>query len=123
MSASSKKKLRKEQEMASMTAKQLAAKKEAKKLKVYTASFWIVLILCVSLVAGIVLREPAIGVARKVVTAAVVGDQKISSVELNYYYIDAINNYCNQYSDYLSYFLDTSKPLDEQFYDEEMLTI
>ena len=88
-------------------------------MKVYTASFWIVLILCVSLVAGIVLREPAIGVARKVVTAAVVGDQKISSVELNYYYIDAINNYCNQYSDYLSYFLDTSKPLDEQFYDEE----
>ena len=118
MSASSKKKLRKEQNMANMTEKQLAAKKEAKKLKIYTASFWIVLALCVSLVAGIALRNPAVGMASRVVTAAVIGDEKISSTELNYFYIDAINNYCNQYGDYLQYFIDTSVPLDEQFYDE-----
>ena len=118
MSASSKKKLRKEQNMASMTEKQLAAQKEAKKLKVYTASFWIVLVLCVSLVAGLALREPAKGMAARVVTAAVVGGEKISNVELNYFYIDAINNYCNQYGDYLQYFLDTTAPLDQQYYDE-----
>ena len=118
MSASSKKKLRKEQEIANLTEKQVAAQKEAKKLKVYTASFWIVLVLCVCLVAGMALRGPVIGMTRKVTTAAIVNDQKISAVELNYFYIDAINNYCNQYSSYLSYFLDTSKPIGEQYYDE-----
>lgn len=119
MSASSKKKLRKEQAAANMTEKQLAAQKEEKQLKVYTASFWIVLALCVCLVAGMALRGPVIGMAQKVTTAATVNDEKMSAVQLNYFYIDAINNYCNQYSSYLSYFLDTSKPLDEQFYDED----
>ena len=119
MSASSKKKLRKEQAAANMTEKQLAAQKEEKQLKIYTASFWIVLVLCVCLVAGMALKGPVIGLTRKITTAAVVNDEKISAVELNYFYIDAINNYCNQYSSYLSYFLDTSKPIGEQFYDEE----
>ena len=119
MSASSKKKLRKEQAAANMTEKQLAAQKEEKQLKVYTASFWIVLVLCVCLVAGMALKGPVISLTRKVTTAAVVNDEKISAVELNYFYVDAINNYCNQYSSYLSYFLDTSKPIGEQFYDEE----
>ena len=118
MSASSKKKLRKEQAAANMTEKQLAAQKEDKKLKIYTASFWIVLVLCVCLVAGMALKGPVTGLARKVTTAAVVNGEKISAVQLNYFYIDAINNYCNQYSSYLSYFLDTSKPINEQFYDE-----
>ena len=118
MSSSSKKKLRKEQAAATMTEKQKAAKKEAKKLKIYTASFWIVLALCVCLVAGIALKNPVIGMVRSFTTAATVNGEKISAVELNYFYIDAINNYCNQYSSYLSYFLDTSKPINEQFYDE-----
>ena len=118
MSSSSKKKLRKEQEVANLTEKQLAAKKEEKKLKVYTASFWVVLVLCVCLVAGMALKGPVVGMTRKVTTAAIVNDEKISAVELNYFYIDAINNYCNQYSSYLSYFLDTSKPIGEQYYDE-----
>ena len=119
MSASSKKKLRKEQAAANMTEKQLAAKKEEKQLKIYTASFWIVLVLCVCLVAGMALKGPVIGMTRMITTAAVVNDtMKLSAVELNYFYIDAINNYCNQYSSYLSYFLDTSKPINEQFYDE-----
>ena len=122
MSASSKKKLRKEQNAAVLTEKQIAAKKEEKKLKIYTASFWIVVVLCVCLVAGMALRNPVVSVTRKVTNAAVVGDHKLNAVELNYFYIDAINNYCNQYSSYLSYFLDTSKPISEQMYDEESKT-
>ena len=118
MSSSSKKKLRKEQAAANLTEKQLAAQKEDKQLKIYTASFWIVLVLCVCLVAGMALKGPVTGVVRTVTTAASVNGEKISAVELNYFYIDAINNYCNQYSSYLSYFLDTSKPINEQFYDE-----
>ena len=64
MSSSSKKKLRKEQEVANLTEKQLAAKKEEKKLKVYTASFWVVLVLCVCLVAGMALKGPVVGMTR-----------------------------------------------------------
>ena len=41
MSASSKKKLRKEQNAALQTVKQKAAQKEAKKLKIYTLTFWV----------------------------------------------------------------------------------
>ena len=119
MSASSKKKLRKEQKAAAMTERQMAEQKEAKKLKIYTLSFWIVMALCVCLVAGLALRAPVVSLVRKATTAVIVGDHKLSAVELNYFYVDAINEYCNQYSSYLSYFLDTSKPLNEQDYDKE----
>ena len=60
----------------------------------------------------------------KATVAATVGDEKIDSVEMNYYYIDAINNVYSQYGDYAETMfqmmgLDTSKPLDDQVYDEE----
>ncbi len=116
MSASSKKKLRKEQKVAAATEKQKAAKKEATKLKIYTATFWIALVLVVCIVAGFILRIPINTLAKKVTTAVVVGEHKLSNVDLSYFYIDSINEYCNQYSQYLSYFLDTSKPLDQQQY-------
>ena len=123
MSSSSKKKLRKEQATALLTEKQIAAKKEEKKLKVYTASFWIVIALCVCLVAGMALRNPVTGVTRKVTNAVVVGDHKLNAVELNYFYIDAINNYMNNYGSYLQYFMeDPSKPIGEQYYDAESKT-
>jgi hypothetical protein len=118
MSASSKKKLRKEQKVAAATEKQKAAKKEATKLKIYTATFWIALVLCVCLVAGLALKAPITTLCKKVTTAVVIGDHKLSNVDLSYFYIDSINEYCNQYSQYLSYFLDTSKPLDQQQYSE-----
>ena len=119
MSASSKKKLRKEQQSANLTARQQAEQKEAKKLKIYTATFWIALALCVCIVLGVVLKAPVMGVAAKFTTSAIVGEHKVNAVELNYFYIDAINEYCNQYSSWLSYLLDTSKPLDEQVVDKE----
>ncbi len=117
MSASSKKKLRKEQQAAAMTEKQKAAQKEAKKLKIYTLSFWVVMGLIVALVAGIALSGPVNNVIDRSGTSIIVGDHKLSHTELNYFYIDAINQYCNEYSSYISYLLDTSKPLDEQIVD------
>ena len=54
MSASSKKKLRKEQNMAALTEKQQKQRKEDKKLKAYTVSFIIVMVLI--LVLGHVLN-------------------------------------------------------------------
>ena len=117
MSASSKKKLRKEQQAAVMTERQKAAQKEAKKLKIYTWSFWTVMILIVAIVAGITLQGPVNSVIDRVTTSIIVGEHKLNATELNYFYIDAINQYCNQYSSYISYLLDTSKPLDEQVAD------
>ena len=118
MSASSKKKLRKEQNAAAMTQKQQAAAKEAKKLKIYTVTFWVVLALCVSLVAGLALKAPVTGLVASMTTALEVGDHKLSAVELNYFYIDAVNEYVNQYGSWISYMgLSTSKPLNEQKYD------
>lgn len=118
MSASSKKKLRKEQNSANMTERQQAERKEAKQLKVYTATFWVILGLCLCIVLGVVLKAPATTLATRLTTAAVVGEHKLSAVELNYFYIDTINEYCNQYSSWISYLMDTSKPLNEQVVDE-----
>ena len=120
MSASSKKKLRKEQQAANMTKKQKAEKKEARKLAAYTATFWIVLILCVSIVLGLVLESPINIAIDRYGTAIKVGDHDISTTELTYFYIDAINNWYSTYGSYAVYFgLDTSLGLEDQFYDEE----
>ena len=117
MSASSKKKLRKEQNAAAMTQKQQAAAKEAKKMKIYTATFWVILVLCVALVAGLALQAPITGIAARLTTALEIGSHKINAVELNYFYTDAINEYVNQYSSWISYILDTTAPLSSQKYD------
>lgn len=117
MSASSKKKLRKEQNAVVMTERQKAAQKEAKKLKIYTWSFWTVMILIVAIVAGIALQGPVNAVIDRFTTSVIVGEHKLNATELNYFYIDAINQYCNEYSSYISYLLDTDKPLDEQVAD------
>ncbi len=118
MSASSKKKLRKEKNAANLTERQKAAMKEEKKLKAYTWTFWIVMILIVAIVAGMFLEGPVNSVIDRVSTAVVVGNHKLSSTELSYFYIDAINNYCQQYSSWISYLIDTSTPLSEQIVDE-----
>ena len=119
MSASSKKKLRKEQNAALQTEKQKAAKKEATKLKIYTWSFWVVLALCVALVAGIALKAPINDLTNQLTTALEVGEHKVSAVELNYFYIDAINEYCNENSSWINYLIDTSSPIGEQVVDKE----
>lgn len=51
--------------------------------------------------------------------AVQVGDHEVTDVELNYYYIDAINDYCQQYGPYLPYLFNIEQPLNEQVYDEE----
>lgn len=127
MSASAKKKLRKEQSAALLTEKQLKAQKEAKKLKLYTLIF--VVAIAVVLVAGIAIAATNYyknsGIAEKNTVAAVIGDHEINSVELSYYYNDLINSNHNNwhatYGENLEMFLglmglDISKPLDEQEY-------
>lgn len=44
-------------------------------------------------------------------TAFTIGEYEVSAAIVNYFYIDAILNYCNQYSYYISYILDINAPL------------
>ena len=126
MSASSKKKLRKEQNAAQLTQKQRQQQAEAKKLKTYTIIFATAMVLVVAIALG-VLGFRAVdksGVIRKNTIAVTIGDHKIDSVEMSYFYIDAINNMYNQwYSQYntntdayvkMLYKLDTQLPLNAQ---------
>ena len=53
----------------------------------------------------------------KIVTAVQVGSYDVTNVELNYFYIDAINTFYSNYRDYLSYLLDSKASLNEQIAD------
>ena len=130
MSASDKKKLRKEQATAYLTEKQRQEQAEAKKLKLYTIGFVSILVVVACIAIG-VLGVRAVnqsGVFEKNTIAAVVDGNELTTVEMNYYYNDAINQYYSdwysQYESSTDYYLqfmglDTKKPMDEQFYDEE----
>ena len=122
MSASSKKKLRNEQNAAKLTERQLNEQKEAKKLKTYTTIFVVVLaaILVFAVYAGATKYIDANGIREKGTVAATVGENEISNAELNYYFIDQVNNFYNQYGSYITMFgLDVTKPLNEQVVDQE----
>ena len=121
MSASKKKKLRSEN-TAKLTERQIAEQKEAKKLKLYSIIFVVVLVAMVvaAIAVGINRSIEASGVHEKNTVAATVGEHQISNAELSYYYIDYVNNYANTYGSYLSLFgIDPSVALDKQVVDEE----
>ncbi len=125
MSASSKKKLRKEQNAAAMTEKQQKEQKEAKKLKVYTVTFITAMVLVVAILIGVAVRVPITGALDRASHAITIGNHKLSTTDLSYYYVDAINQYYsnlyNSYGSYAQYFLGfkTDVSLNEQIYDKE----
>ena len=122
MSASSKKKLRKEQNLAAMTEKQLNEQKEAKKLKRYTWAFVIVMILVVLIAVGSVVRVPIIGAIDRGSHAVNIGTHELTTTEMGYFYVDAINEHYNEayntYGNYAQFFMGfvTGTPLNEQEY-------
>ena len=126
MSASSKKKLRKEQNAVALTERQRAEQKEAKKLKAYSISF-IAIMLVVVITAASVMTVTGInrsGIFQKNTIAALVNDREVNTVEMTYYLKDAISttyqtwqsNYGDYTAAYVSMFykLDINKPLDTQ---------
>ena len=125
MSASDKKKLRKEERLAALTEKQQQAKKEAKKLKAMSISF-IAVLAVILLVFGWMMVDSYLkvnGVFEKKTIVATIDGTDLNTVEFSYYYADAIDNYYqNAYSQYgtstqillMSYGLDITKPLNEQ---------
>ncbi len=130
MSASDKKKLRKEQSSAQMTEKQKKAQAEAKKLRAISVTFVIVMIV-VALTAASVLVVRTVnnsGIIDRNTIAATVGDQELNSIQMNYYLMDEVRNTYAQwqesYGDSVALYaslmgVDVSKPINEQVYDEE----
>ena len=117
MSASSKKKLRNAEQAEKMTEKQLVEQKEAKKLKLYTTLAVVILVALVAFAAytGISKMITGSGIRERNTVALTIGDNKISNAELNYYYIDSVNDFYNQYGNYAGLVgLDVTKPLNEQ---------
>ena len=129
MSASSKKKLRKEQQAATLTEKQRKEKKEAKNLKMYSIIF-VAVMLVIAVIGITVLTINTIkstGVIQKNTTAVTINEHKLDAIQLNYYYYDTINSTVSQwqssYGDMASVYiammgLDMSKPLDTQYCEE-----
>ena len=125
MSASDKKKLRKEATMAALTEKQKKEQAEAKKLKAATISF-VAIMIVIALVATSVLTVRGInnsGIIDKKTIAAVSGSHELNSVMVNYYFTDHIqnlyqqwqNDYGDSFSVYISMMgLDLNAPLNEQ---------
>ena len=120
MSASSKKKLRNAEAAEKMTERQLAEKKEAKKLKIYTVLFTVVMVamLIFAVTFGAYKGITNSGILQRNTVAATVNGHDITSAELNYYYIDCVNKFCSDYSSYLPYIIDTTKALDAQQYSD-----
>ena len=127
MSASAKKKLRKEESAVQLTEKQLKEQKETKKLKAYTTIFVVAIV--VVLIAGIIIAGTNFyknsGIKEKNTVAAVIGDHEINSIEMGYYYSDLINttynNWQSTYGESMSLYvgfmgLDVNLPLNEQSY-------
>ena len=122
MSASSKKKLRHEQNAAKMTDRQIAEQKEAKKIRNMTIGFTAVLavILVVAVVFAVTQFITTSGIREKNTVAATIGDTELSNAQLNYYFVDAAYEFANTYGAYASMFgLDVTKPLNEQVINEE----
>lgn len=117
MSASRKKALRREENQAAMTERQQQERKEAKKVRLYTVLFSLLITaMVVVVIATAVLSS---GIIERNTTALTVNDSEISAVELNYFYMDTVNNYLSTYGDYLSFMgLNTTASLNEQYYDE-----
>ncbi len=130
MSASDKKKLRKELAAAQLTERQLKEQAEAKKMKRLSVTF-VVIMLAVALTAASILGVRAVnnsGIIDRNTIAAVTGEHKLTSVQMNYYLGDTLRNQYNQwystYGDSTSMYmmmsgLNVNQPLNEQVVNQE----
>lgn len=116
MSASRQKKLRQEQAASAPTTKRRAVTEEekaAKRLKIWSAVFYVIIGLMVIGVAVAAIANT--GVLERTLTAVTIGNHKLTAAELNYYYLDTVNNTMSSNS-MMSYMVTSGTPLDEQEY-------
>lgn len=118
MSASQQKKFRKDQQMegveqlSPLQMQEVAAKKRR---RIIVSS--ICIILAVLIVVTILFNS---NLFYNKVAAVEINDKTYTTAEFNYYYFSSYYTFCNTYGSYLSYMLDTTKPLDSQQYSEDM---
>ena len=85
--------------------------------------FFILLILACLLLSGCQEKKPDAEQettkpkTEQIVTAVQVGTYEVTNVEVNYFYIDAINTFYSNYKSYISYLMDVNAPLNEQVTD------
>ena len=109
MSASKQKKLRSNSD--AVDKKVIAAQEKAVKDKKFRRNVVIFVVIFALLIAVAVFINSN---ALAKLTAVEVNGTKYSAVELNFYYTAAYNQFYEQYSDYIAYFIDTSTPLNMQ---------
>jgi len=131
MSASSKKKLRKEQNAAALTEKQLQEQKEAKKLKAYTTGFLtaIIAIVCIALITICVTTYVNSGIIERNTESVKIGDHTLNAAQFNFYFIDEFQRTYSEweelYGESASMYIaweekfDITKPLNEQKHPSE----
>ncbi len=127
MSASSKKKLRKEIKEAKITERQKQEQNEAKKVKRLTFAFIAVLVIVACIFVSIITIDyiTTHGVIEKHTIAATIGDHKLNSITMNYFYRDAVDDYYSYYTQYISaedfksIGFDVEKPLNQQVQDQK----
>lgn len=118
----SKKNKQSEAVSAKLTERQAAEKKEAAQIRLYTVLFVAVMVVLIVIAATVAISRSIAnsGMREKKTTAVTIGSHSVNNAELNYYYMDAINNFMNTYGSYVSlYGIDTTVPLDKQYVGEE----
>ena len=122
MSASNQKKIRQQEREVYRSERERQDALEAKKLRKQTIAFVVVIALCLSIFLGSFLVSPIKNVIYKNTIAVTVGNHALTATDVNYFYVDAINNYINQYYYYiyLGYIkLDMTTPLNKQVVDDK----
>ncbi|NCB51779.1 MAG: hypothetical protein EOM54_07865 [Clostridia bacterium] len=121
MSASQDKRQRRVEREAG-TDKRSIAKMEEEKQKRKSKMQWTMgTIITVLLVVVILLANS--NLFYNVIPAVKIGDMSYTNAEYQYYYYNSYYQFCNNYSDYLNYFLDTSTSLEDQDFDSSFLSL
>ena len=96
--------------------RQARAQKALQEKKKFRRNTTIIAVVFVVLLAVSVLINS--NFLKKDVPAVKIGKWNFSATDVNFYYYSEYYNLSSQYGDYLSYFLDTNKPLDQQQYSD-----
>ena len=130
MSASDKKKLRKELTAAKQTERQKKDRAEARKLLATTVTFVVIMLVIVGVAIGVIWDRQAENSGRRdrKTIAATVGTHQLNSLQMNYYLTDEVRNTYSQWQEaygssvslYASMMgIDVNSPINAQVYDQE----
>ncbi len=118
MSASQDKKRRQSERAEGVDKRSLAEREAAQKAKKERRTWTIIGIVIAVLAVIIILLNT--NLLYTGTTAVTIGDDEYTNAEFQYYYYSALSNFEYNYGSYLSFFFDTSVPLDDQEFDESM---